>query len=95
MKNYNVKEYFRQIYRIGVVPKKCTEQDILHLRNTVDVSALWWKNYVMGTLFLNDLKHSFRITLLQYLIPISQHIHQNQYIYDKLKLSESKHVETK
>lgn len=39
-----------------------TELDILR-----HVSALWWKNYVLGTVFLNYFKHIFDISALQFI----------------------------
>lgn len=40
---------------------------ILHCKNTF-VSALWFTNYVMETLFIHNLKHIFRISVLEFLV---------------------------
>lgn len=39
-----------------IVSMMCTEQDISQYKNTL-VIAIWWSNYVMQTLFWDDLKH--------------------------------------
>lgn len=50
--------------------KACTKQDILMCKNKL-VTTLWWTNYGMVTMSLNDLQH---VALSALLLLISQHI---------------------